>query len=171
MKKTSGKTRVEPKSPLHNPDMKEYKAINNVPDKRKKQELLKAGWTMFPREFYGKTLEMWASSPDDDIQQSLHGAYQTLRFRLAASIEQQQIKDGKLKIPCNKCGQETGKLDKHPGRKHHVGYYGLINASVTGGYYSEDLSDCVRYKFSLCEKCLAELMLSFKIPVKQQLYM
>lgn len=154
------------KSPLHNPDMVEYKRIGKIPDKRKRKELLKAGWTVESHDFYGGKLEGW-SAPGEDTGRTMDAAYRSLCYRINADKEKQQMNDGKLKIPCNKCGKETGKID----HKHHVGYYGLVNAKVTGGYWSEDLSDCVEYKFSLCEKCLAELMLSFKIPVQQRLYM
>lgn len=40
---------------------------------------------------------------------------------------------------------------------------GLENVTVAGNYDSEYLSDCTLYKFSFCEKCLANLLLKCKI--------
>lgn len=42
--------------------------------------------------------------------------------------------------------------------------YGLIEATVTGGYDSGALSDYTQYTFSLCETCLKRLFDSFKLP-------
>jgi hypothetical protein len=44
--------------------------------------------------------------------------------------------------------------------------HGLVEASVTGGYSSEHLTDMTSYTFSLCEKCLRSAFASFKIPPK-----
>ena len=48
--------------------------------------------------------------------------------------------------------------------------YGLIEASVTGGYESYALEDMQKYTFSLCEICLKQLFDAFKIPVAQREY-
>jgi hypothetical protein len=55
---------------------------------------------------------------------------------------------------CNKC---LSSLASESGC-----FYGLIDAEVIGGYESTELDDGDVHKFSLCEKCLMELFLSFK---------
>lgn len=62
-------------------------------------------------------------------------------------------------ILCNKCGLTCSK-------EHAPGYYGLIEASVSGGYGSneENIQDGDVHTFSLCERCCSELFKSFKIP-------
>jgi len=62
-------------------------------------------------------------------------------------------------ILCNKCGRSclAGKDDGvYDG-------YGLIEASVRGGYWSSHLWDDVSYTFSICEECLRELFDNFII--------
>lgn len=44
-------------------------------------------------------------------------------------------------------------------------YYGLVETTVSGGFHSTALSDGGRYKFSLCERCLASLFDSFLLLV------
>lgn len=46
-------------------------------------------------------------------------------------------------------------------------FYGLIEATVSGGYKSDSLSDGTTYTFSLCENCLDELFNQFKVPVDE----
>lgn len=67
------------------------------------------------------------------------------------------------KIPqiCNKCGKSC-KTDV----KANCENYGLIDAKVNGGYYSEKLEDGCSYSFSLCEPCLWALFESCKIKPK-----
>lgn len=55
---------------------------------------------------------------------------------------------------CNKCGLSI---------KSPMGsYYGLVEATVTGGYESTELEDGDVHKFSLCENCLKQLFSEFK---------
>jgi hypothetical protein len=61
---------------------------------------------------------------------------------------------------CNKCGE--GMTD--PDSKEDRNIYGLIEATVSGGYGSPHLLDMNRYIFSLCEKCLRTLFDECKIP-------
>ena len=62
-------------------------------------------------------------------------------------------------IFCNKCGMSC---------KGTTGSFnGLIEAEVMGGYDSTHLDDGDVYKFSLCERCLKELIDSFKLFSKQ----
>lgn len=65
---------------------------------------------------------------------------------------------------CNGCGDCLcpGKEGEMNGDCPH----GLVDATVTGGYSSEHLSDMTSYTFSLCEKCLRDAFATFKIPPK-----
>jgi len=62
---------------------------------------------------------------------------------------------------CNRCGEG---MYIQP----NWGPHGLIEARVSGGYASPHLLDLVRYKFSLCEKCLREMFDQFKVPPEIQ---
>jgi hypothetical protein len=64
-------------------------------------------------------------------------------------------------IICNKCGGSC-KASVVPG-----GFNGLIEAEVHGGYDSTHMSDGDIYVFSLCEKCLIDVVKDFKHPAKQ----
>lgn len=58
---------------------------------------------------------------------------------------------------CNKCGEPCNNL-------------GLLNEVVRGGYESPHLGafeDQDYYEFSLCEKCLKEIFVTFKHPAFQ----
>lgn len=57
---------------------------------------------------------------------------------------------------CNRCGECMY-------IKPNWGPHGLIDARVSGGDASPHLLDFVRYKFSLCEKCLRALFDEFKV--------
>lgn len=74
-------------------------------------------------------------------------------------------------VICNKCGGSC-KVEDPDGSKQtkrdHLGFYGLLKGEVIGGYFSPVLKDLVRYRFSLCEKCLAELFATFTVPVEEQ---
>ncbi len=71
-----------------------------------------------------------------------------------------------LDIICNKCGG----LCSLPQDKSDPGTdnYGLNNASFVAGYYSEKFMDLDKITFSICEECLFELFLTFKIPPEAQ---
>jgi hypothetical protein len=60
---------------------------------------------------------------------------------------------------CNNCGECLCPLDTIS----HSDPHGLVNARVTGGYNSYHLMDCTSYVFSICEKCLRQLFINFKI--------
>lgn len=64
-------------------------------------------------------------------------------------------------IFCNKCGRSLKTRLDPDGTIFDI--YGLSEISVSGGYCSTHLCDCVIYTFSLCEECLVDLFLSFKI--------
>lgn len=63
---------------------------------------------------------------------------------------------------CNKCGKSLIPNDIHEAISESP--CGLIDAEVTGGYFSEGLLDLNNYKFSICEICLRKLFNEFKIP-------
>jgi len=66
-------------------------------------------------------------------------------------------------ILCNKCGNSCNVVDPPGTESSDIGnYYGLIEASVSGGYCSPALEDGKTYAFSLCECCLKELFDEFK---------
>lgn len=71
------------------------------------------------------------------------------------------------KIPyyCNQCGKSC-QIDHNVSSDN----YGLINAKVYGGYYSNKLEDGVGYTFSLCEPCLSEMFSKFKIKPDKEEY-
>ena len=62
-------------------------------------------------------------------------------------------------VICNKCGNSC-----RP-KEYNTDFYGLIEATVTGGFDSPALADACAYTFSMCEPCLKELFDSFKFSV------
>lgn len=66
-------------------------------------------------------------------------------------------------ILCNKCGESCQPKDASEREGQFLGWYGLIEATVGGGYYSTHLDDGFEYTFSLCEPCLYELFQTFKL--------
>ena len=79
--------------------------------------------------------------------------------------------DYSREFPCNKCGDDTRRYDHcADGTKFCWGYYGE-EVEYRGGYGSDPLEDTITYRFILCEKCLHDLMLSFKIPPNINTYM
>lgn len=72
-------------------------------------------------------------------------------------------------ILCNLCGETLS-----PDKDHEIAkteYYGLVEAVVTGGYFSTHLEDGGVYTFSLCESCLSDLFNKFKYPCKTSNYL
>lgn len=70
-------------------------------------------------------------------------------------------------ILCNKCGKSCCKpADNNP--PNIQCNYGLIKASFVAGYFSEKFEDLDRITFSICEECLFELFLTFKIMPEAQ---
>ncbi len=64
---------------------------------------------------------------------------------------------------CNKCGKSC---------KSPMGeMYGLIEATVSGGFESTDLGDGDVHTFSLCEGCVFKLVGKFKYPSLQGNYL
>lgn len=66
-------------------------------------------------------------------------------------------------IFCNFCGLSC---------KSPMGeFYGLIEVEVVAGYESTHLEDGEVHKFSLCERCLSEMIIKFKYPSFQGNFM
>lgn len=63
-----------------------------------------------------------------------------------------------------------GCIPVKPKKKIDWGVYGLEEAKVTGGFFSDPLRDMTEYQFNLCESCLDALFKTFKIPVKETGY-
>lgn len=61
---------------------------------------------------------------------------------------------------CNKC---AGPLCPNVDSPNAEYPHGLVEAQVVGGYDSPHLTDCVGYRFSLCEECLRGLFATFKV--------
>lgn len=78
-------------------------------------------------------------------------------------IETEVIED----VFCNKCGESCCPNQIRESNNKNGFFYGLIEQTVQGGYYSQNLSDGISYTFSLCENCLKKLFDSFKIPVEE----
>lgn len=62
-------------------------------------------------------------------------------------------------VYCNLCGLSC----KSPMGEN----YGLVEAEVTGGLESTHLEDGSVHKFSLCERCLADMIQAFRYPSLQ----
>ncbi len=88
--------------------------------------------------------------------------------RVREIVEQTQRVRRTVDVLCNLCGGSCRlpRLpERHPGTIP-TSFYGLIEATVTGAYESDVLEDCTWYRFSLCERCLAELFARCKVPVQ-----
>ena len=70
-------------------------------------------------------------------------------------------------VICNKCGKSCKEAEP----VDMVDYCGLIEVTVSGGYFSPALNDGTHYTFSMCEHCLKELFETFKIEPKLSGYM
>ena len=68
-------------------------------------------------------------------------------------------------IICNKCGKSCAKPENDEPLQCN---YGLIDATFTAGYFSEVFEDLDKITFSICEECLFELFLTFKIMPEAQ---
>jgi hypothetical protein len=68
-------------------------------------------------------------------------------------------------VDCNKCGKSCAKPENDAQLQCN---YGLNNASFTTGYFSDVFEDLNKITFSMCEECLFELFLTFKVMPKMQ---
>jgi hypothetical protein len=149
----------------------------------KVEALEKRGWKRDDRTFgpfkneQGDPLKLPFFQEPDSEPEEKHWCNTELAYKRMVYLDQ----EGALKaamdcydaeILCNKCGKTTKKFDSHRDFKDHcVGYYGLINADVSGGYWScDEIGDLNTYRFSLCEDCLVELFKTFTIPPAKDRY-
>ena len=67
-------------------------------------------------------------------------------------------------IVCNKCGEFN---EVH--NNNMSVFEGLGEVDITFGYFSEHFGDGTHISFALCEKCLYELVQTFKVdPYKEE---
>jgi hypothetical protein len=131
------------------------------------QYLLKAGWT---RTNYAEFGESWRS-PRSNVGLPLQNALEDEFRHQEDEKRKEEIRAGTAEVLCNKCGGDMRtKRIADDGVEFFTGYYGMIDASVSGGFLSEHLDDVTTYRFSLCEKCLAELFGSFAHPPRVDKY-
>jgi hypothetical protein len=84
---------------------------------------------------------------------------------ITEEITKKEIED----IFCNLCGKSLS-----PDRNSDIlkrEYYGLVEATVSGGFFSSHLEDGQVYTFSLCESCLYDLFCKFKYPCETNNYL
>ncbi len=143
---------------------KRSKVVKKTPYDKQYALVEKMGW----RWFRENDSSYWTQ--DGNCGVPLPCAFQHALYQQEKLARTKLQREHKAKILCNKCGADCAKCFGK-GKKDHGGYYGLIEQEVSGGYLSTDLSDCVRYRFSLCEACLLKLFLSFKKPLTAESYM
>lgn len=111
----------------------------------------------------------WYDRPNPNktgIGSTMEGAIRIASRRDEKLDEVFGMHDGTVEVVCNKCGESC----RRNNGDLFMGYYGLINAKVSGGYMSDPLQDGKTYKFSLCEKCLNNIFKKFKIKVEEDFY-
>lgn len=141
----------------------QYPPIDEMQDFLRKQE-----WTSYQSKLGDNSIEMWRPPWEKDGGASLHLAYTLAKNQQQERLRKEAVEAGTAKVRCNKCGEMLAKYDKSAdpphadGKKHFVGYYGLVNTMYKTGFWSEHMPDCQRYIFSLCEKCIAEMFKTFK---------
>ena len=79
----------------------------------------------------------------------------------------------KEEVFCNKCGMSCrGHIGNFNGLiEQRIHFNGLIKEKVVGGYDSTHIDDDDVYLFSLCERCLMELISTFKLSAKYGNYL
>ena len=148
----------------------------NMPDKITEQEmeeyLFLRGWMQHERPFRNKIIKMWSHPRSGSTGMPTEMAYREETWHEEKEKRTADLKAGKPDVFCNKCGENLKFLAKdYEGKDFFVGYYGLVDAHVSGGYLSKHLRDLQYYEFSLCEKCIKEMFDTFKVPPKQERYL
>ena len=136
------------------------------------------GWTKEP-EYPNDDLNipMWRKG---EVCGSIHVAYSQAKLadpddNDMGLVEWCKAKSGKERFTkefsCNKCLKPILVYEENiDGEKFPVGYYGS-ETKYSGGYNSTPLIDTMIYEFILCEQCLHDFMLTFKMPPKINTYM
>lgn len=146
------------------------KRLNQISKADKLFFITENGWVLNKRG--DLACDMYSNNKKNVLGITLEMAYEMEYQDKLTKQRKEDMQEGKIKIICNKCGDDCQKLDSDmDGNEFSVGYYGLIDAEVSGGYYSDHLSDCVNYKFSLCEKCVKEMFDTFKVKPDVYVYM
>ncbi|NJL72566.1 MAG: hypothetical protein HC888_13860 [Candidatus Competibacteraceae bacterium] len=114
-------------------------------------------------------ISFWYPPEKNGFGYTIEMAYDQARVNLDKEERKQELRAGVSSVHCNLCGEDTRKFFDEGDKRGE--YYGLIDANFTTGYLSDDLYDGMSITFSLCEKCLAELFLKFKVPPKVGIYM
>lgn len=158
-----------------------YKKRREVPLEEKVKYLKEKGWKCINNDSKDSSLpSMWSRTDIKQSSVSINAAYVQAILEdpneSDMSIEEwfnntSEKERYKRKFPCNKCGETIIKyFEEEEGDEHPGGYYGE-EITYSGGYLSDPLEDTMVYRFVLCEKCLYELMLTFKNPPKIDTYM
>jgi hypothetical protein len=122
--------------------------------------LLDNGWRRRQDDFIGVFWKM----PDNECSVQMQCAFEMEWQNQQRRKRKEDIENYSADVFCNKCGKDMRVMEKSAdGKEFCVGYYGLVDAVVSGGYESTALNDCTIYTFCLCEKCLMDLFAEFKI--------
>ncbi len=73
-------------------------------------------------------------------------------------------------VLCNQCGCSCHPQNSDKESNGQPCFYGLIEVSIYGCYFSPALDDMTTYTFSICELCLKKQFATFKIPVLETEY-
>ena len=100
----------------------------------------------------------------------------TRRKNLCSACNNSQFVPDPYQHLCHQCGENMHIPSGYHQRKKHDDHsvlaekidnqynFGLSRATVQGQYSSYYLLDMTQYTFSLCEKCLRQMFMGFKIP-------
>jgi hypoxanthine phosphoribosyltransferase len=96
----------------------------------------------------------------------LNGHFRNLPYIASVKTKKDKVWDPDTQrtfpiVICNKCGEMCSVTDSDSLLVDEP--YGLIGATVDGGYYSKCMEDGTSYTFDLCEECVMELIYDFKI--------
>lgn len=150
--------------------------MSKYEDSEKHKFLISEGWT-YSIHHIGEDgsipIPMYAPPDKSCLGMSVMAAYKQAVYAKEKRERDVALDDKTAKVVCNNCGGDCAKYEKWGGGEdHHVGYYGLVDAEVSGGYSSENemICDGSIYTFSLCEDCLAKMFKAFKVPPKENRY-
>jgi len=145
---------------------------NKITEQEMEEYLLLKDWTKHKRPFRNKEIVMWSNPRNRGVWLQTEAAYNEEAWQEQKQKRITDLKNGKVDIFCNKCGENLKMTEKDfEGKDFFAGYYGLVDAHVSGGYLSKHLCDLQYYEFSMCEKCVKEMFDAFKNPPKQERYL
>lgn len=86
-------------------------------------------------------------------------------MKISKKVSKKITVEETLDVLCNKCGKTCSGLKRyHNAKDTHMGFSGLVETEVHGGYDSQFVGDMISWKFSICEECLKDIVKTFKIP-------